>query len=84
MTLKPKDRYELVKKLDHCVKCVSMPKGHCPCKVKCYYCKRGHNRFLHFHQSFPPPKKPPISQKPSLSAVIKSGHDVETFTETEF
>lgn len=64
LKLTPQERYEVVKNVDYCVKCVVLPREHGSCKVRCAHCKRGHNKLLHFRRSSSPPKENPAPTNP--------------------
>lgn len=49
----PYDRYELVKALGKCTRCVNGSKGECKCNVRCKTCRGTHNKLLHFERTQP-------------------------------
>lgn len=70
-----KERYELVKKMDHCVRCLQHNKGHRGCKQKCDTCSRLHHILLHFDtpkdESSPESSsaKPPVTSSSNIAHV---------------
>lgn len=81
LKLTPQERYEVIKNVDYCVKCVGLPREHGSCKARCSICKRGHNTLLHFRRSSSPPKEKPTTttqpeQGPSYSTLLGANVNV--------